>query len=584
MPSFAAPLALLGLLAFVPLLGVYVFRRRSVRRPVSSLLLWEGLVDQRTGGRQREKLRVPPPLPWEIAALILLALAAAAPILTRERDELRVVLVLDNSYSMLAGETMDRARDRALELTRRSGEASFVLAGDRPTLLPESGEPGFIQALTVWRGSDARSDLIGAIMLARETFGPTARLVVFTDHHPEDVDLEIEEMPGLRWISLGLPEDNLGFVNAQRRGDDFLLEIRNFSDAPQTAELSVAEGEREPSLQRITIEADDTLRLRSRVSRRGADLVCTLMEEGIEADNLVHLPAGDRRPIRVGLELTDPHLADHVARAITATGTALLVADMPELLFRDITDEARAGAFPGSSPWVVSFAAPSAQAGVFLGPYIIDQTHALGDGLDLSGVIWAADTGASAVGSSEFGTPVVMLDRSVLIEEIRSDAGRELILRLDASRTNIFSTPSWPTMIWNIVSWRRGAVPGPARNHLALGESIDVQPGARGEVTHRTPSGATRILRSADRLRLPANEAGLHTVLVEEREHTVAVNTLNPGESDLRRRRSHVASGPEVDSGTALAEMDLSWLAALGLLAVLAYHARMTSPKGRDLR
>src|SRR5688572_24673998 len=99
----AAPLALLGLLALPALAAIYWLRRRSGELPVSSLFLWADARRVPPGGAVFERLQTPLSFLLELAALALLAVAAAGPMLAGPQSRRPLYVVLDDSYSMLAG-------------------------------------------------------------------------------------------------------------------------------------------------------------------------------------------------------------------------------------------------------------------------------------------------------------------------------------------------------------------------------------------------------------------------------------------------------------------------------------------------
>ena len=113
-PILTAPLALLGLATLPVLVAIYILRNRSRIQPVSSLMLW---VDRRVapeGGTRIEKFR-PSMLFWlEFLSLLLLVLAAASPFVPTSSAARPLVVVLDDSFSMLAGNP-DSPRKRASE-------------------------------------------------------------------------------------------------------------------------------------------------------------------------------------------------------------------------------------------------------------------------------------------------------------------------------------------------------------------------------------------------------------------------------------------------------------------------------------
>src|SRR5262245_63368492 len=103
--------------------------------------MWEG-------GRTIHRLQTPLLFFLELLAILLLVTAAAGPVMRAGESGRPLVVVLDDSFSMLSGagkdDTTGSARDRALraiegELKRdRYEPVRFALAGETPQLLGEA--------------------------------------------------------------------------------------------------------------------------------------------------------------------------------------------------------------------------------------------------------------------------------------------------------------------------------------------------------------------------------------------------------------------------------------------------------------
>ena len=91
-------------LGHVPILvGIYLLRTRSRRYPVSSLMLWMNQKRARQSGLRIKHLQTPLLFLLELLTLILLALAVAEPIIRTTKSQIPLIVVLDDSFSMLAG-------------------------------------------------------------------------------------------------------------------------------------------------------------------------------------------------------------------------------------------------------------------------------------------------------------------------------------------------------------------------------------------------------------------------------------------------------------------------------------------------
>ena len=82
---FALPWMLLGLLGLPALAAIYWLRSRAKLRTVSSLFLWMDQRQPRQGGRILQRLQTPLTFFLELLAIAAIAMAAAAPSVTRSR-------------------------------------------------------------------------------------------------------------------------------------------------------------------------------------------------------------------------------------------------------------------------------------------------------------------------------------------------------------------------------------------------------------------------------------------------------------------------------------------------------------------
>src|SRR5438105_4241942 len=139
-PTFLTnPLALIGLASLPALAVIYLLRNRFRRYPVSSLMLWVNQKRLTSGGRRFERLQTPLLFFLELLILALFVLAAAGPRFGRAAANRPLVVVLDDSFSMLAGgkdSTRLRAAAALLGELRQTTYSSvrFVLAGLAPQI------------------------------------------------------------------------------------------------------------------------------------------------------------------------------------------------------------------------------------------------------------------------------------------------------------------------------------------------------------------------------------------------------------------------------------------------------------------
>lgn len=231
--SFASP-ALLTSLALVP---VYVWLRLRQRRPpvavVSSLLLWKSVPPAPLEAlAQRERL-------WNLVllfeglSLALVCLALAQPFVVRQTTRpVHLVLAIDDSASMGAGDRWSRAIARANELVGKLSDDDVV------TLLTNSREEPRITPLeasmSLWMLSQRpeEDDLDGLLVRARALAGAEEGTVVriLTDRAVPDAP-EVE--------SFGGPVDNAGIVAASYDGREVFALVAATSPRRLTLQASM---------------------------------------------------------------------------------------------------------------------------------------------------------------------------------------------------------------------------------------------------------------------------------------------------------------------------------------------------------
>lgn len=548
----AWPWALFGLVSLPLLVALYFLRRRSRPLTVPSLLLWRHLDSEKAAGRRRERLQRSRFLPLEILILLLLMLAAAGPWWMRDTDRRPLYVVLDDSFSMLAGGDgsarrlgVDALQDLLAE--GRHEPVHWILAGHRARRL-DGGEDGDNTSVPAqWRGSDARSSLQEAIALAVDLGEPKDHILVVTDHPPA----RPPEDPRVRWWALGEPRDNVALVGLSRRPagevDHLLVEVSHFGSRPieTTLDLTMlppetladgALGSVSSERMNLRLGPGEAQRHRLEVSPRMAvDLV--LAADDLEIDNRgISLP-NRRRPVTVALDLADGELRQLMEKTLVATGDGATRVDGAA----DLTLTERRLPLQRAdvdSPWIVSLTAPEGKARPFVGPFIVDTEDPLTEGLALEGVIWSADEGLTVDALPTFAKPLISAGEVPLwIDYGTVDDRRQLSLRWHGKASNLQRTPNWPILWWNLLDGCRAQRPGvhPVNGRLGSPMTWRLAPGEESEAAVlRLPNGEERRLQPGV-TEVDGLEAGLHRLRVGERDERFVVNPLAAAESDLRR-------------------------------------------------
>lgn len=582
----AFPLALFGLLAVPALLAIYWLRNRSRRHVVSSLMLWMDQRQLKEGGLLIHRLQTPLLFFLELISILLIVLAAAGPMVRAAEGARPLVIVLDDSFSMLAGgddSSRHRAEDAVKKELRGAGYSNvrLVLAGDAPQLLGEvTGDQQNAGALLQkWKCFSPSANLEEAITFAFAVGGERSRTLVFTDHPPS----ALAENERLEWRAFGHDRSNVAFVNATRTvrdgQDRCMLEIANASDRPAKTELAVEIGNpsdqatfRDLGRTRIEIPANGTQRVVFTLATGAGALRVRIGADALAIDNEVTLLPERERPVRVEIGIQNDSLRELVESAIRATNAADLVSGDPELV---LTDETERAATPRS--WVVRMTS-NQDAESYVGPFVIDRNHPLAEGLSLEGVIWGASKSAALV-----GLPVITAGNVPLVSDLeRADGSREVRLSFRPDLSTLQRTPAWPVLMWNLVSWRASELPGISETNIRFGADAKIKlPQGATQLEVTEPDGASRQITGLDRtVRFKPEAPGIYQIATGGETYSFAANALSKEESDLRESASGSWGNLAYAAGGESELRSIAWVFLLLLMLALALHLFLSSRGG----
>jgi hypothetical protein len=596
LPLLTYPLALIGLSAIPLLVGIYLLRNRFRRRQVSSLMLWVDAREARAGGTRIRRLQTPLLFLLELLIILLLVFSASDPHVRLTQGARPLVVVLDDSFSMLAGGDAS-PRNQAIEALaaelKRSMPYSvrFVLAGERPQVLGETVHSArrALELAESWRCRSPAARLDQAMTLGADLGGEMALLLILTDHPP---------MPGaepkqgrVQWWSFGKPRANLAIVNAVRTNregaDRCLLEIANLSDDHRGTDLLIEPvgGGAPLRRTRLQLEAGTTLRLVLQFPPATPAVRARIDDDDLAIDNQVILQPTPARPVRVDIRILERRLREPVTRALRAARNAEITEVKPELIFTDQGDDPDAV----ETTWGVQFVLDK-EATAYTGPFVLDRAHPITEGLSLKGVVWGAGKETAVEGA-----PVVMAGNVPLMADgettITGGATRhDLRMRFHPELSTVQDSPDWPILIWNILNWRSTALPGLNRHNVRLGERVVLTlPTYRETVVLRPPGGGTRTVSVKGRqVALSADEVGVYEVHADT-TYRFAVNALEQDESDLRGCRTDRWGDWLDETSLRLEYRPMSWLLLVVLLSVACLHLLLMARaagtnKGADAR
>jgi len=587
MPIFTLPFMLLGLAALPGVAVIYMLRTRSRRQVVSSLMLWSDQRHARAGGLKFQRIQTPLLLIIELIIVTLLVLAASGPKIPTQRNRRPLVIVLDNSFSMQAGgkDSPQSLARQAIQTELETGKhhpVQFILASDRPVAM---GRPArtiqLAQTVMEAWGCKARiADLQAAMTLAttlaasNESEGK-ARILVVTDQPPRN-----DPGPGdVKWLAFGQPRANIAFtaaVRSQREGrQQCLIELSNFAAETQTASLTI-NGLGETRKHNVAIPGGATDTLRLNVPDATSIIRAELGDDDLQADNSLTLLPQPQRIVRVDLNIANKPIRDALTRAITVSRRAIITDKRATL---QITDQ------PGPPPgdrqtWLVQFISEiEANADAYTGPFVIDRTHPLTDGLSLAGQIWGAGKTAAP-----HGRTIISAGNAPLItERLRPGGRREIRIRLCPEISTLQDSANWPVLISNLLDYRSAALPGMEQSNVPLGLQARVAlKQAVKTVTVIDPSGTTSKTPVVDQVALiTAQHPGVYTVSDGTEKYQFATNTIAPAESDLSDAVAGSWGDWLGDRAISVEYVSIVWPLLLAAIIMLAAHAAIVSTRSK---
>ena len=607
----------LALPVFLLLLLLYLLHRRSKVRIVPAIFLWDRPEAAPNSGT-KFKFRFPPALFYlELAILLLLTAALAAPFVSTPETFPPLAVILDDSMSMQAklpggksplesGADFIRREIRNLPDRR----ILWILAGETPTLASDSNARTDFSKF--WAARAGAADLTAAASLARR-LARGCELLIVTDRKPD-----FELAPDTTCFSGGAPLGNSAIVNARRTAGRILIEAANFSAAPMDAVLVLEPGNHRTQ---VTLSPRETRRIVLAVPSESSSSPVTVRlentsENALTIDDEVVLESEDDSPVSYRVAAALPASAraalDRVlknnpdfrpASAEETPDLDILPAEAespsPVHLFwyaapmkkpapanppetpatENATSEnaATTGAKPEADPSDATPPAPEEPAPSASGPLSTENPSTLTRGLPIDSLQWAASTtdlpGQTLLRSGD--VPAISTRQNL-------NRDREIFLNLDPARSNILRHPFWPVFFQNLAQTVRAERFGPARTNLRSGELLHVRlPRGVTVLTATRPDGQSMEIRT---LRGQADfRPSLHGVwelAAGESKWSVSVMGLNAAESDL------VGAAPFRQSADKLAVLPfwmlrpLAWAFLLLAAVLLALHHILLARKG----
>ena len=592
--SFLTPWALLWLGSLPVLFWLWWMTASRHRVLVPSLIPFEHLLQRRSTRRTRLIVNV---LFWlQLAALISMSVALAQPVLLPHRSTVTLA-VLDTSASMQAmryGSTrFARAKSLLLQaLLRKHALDRWLIMTTAPNapLVPEPTSDAVVlqRALDAAHAVDIGGNLAATVRMGHALLGitPTKTLIITDEARPTD-----ETSPWLEWKMVGQPQANVALVGLETTGPlcepspaRILATVQNFSTTAAHVNLRVR--------QRSTLLVEQSTSLApherwpaSLTLPKGiegwVELSLTTQGDALAVDNRAWVQVQRTSMLPIVIQSARPTLTQTLSTWLSACPALTWSAEPshlqgPWLLITDHESSPGQGAAS-----TLTFLPPQMPRSV-LSQWVVLSEHPIGSYVE------PIDTVASTLNLSDAaglpGTPVIqaLVDgrRIPVVLADEHDGRRSVIIRVEPDR-EAASTPVMLVFL-NSLRWLMESTKMPA-----AGEPLTAHGFAPGQVTIRDPDGATHTIPvEAGVARYDhADRAGMYELIQSDRQRTVAVNFLDPLESNLADPSStwatNVHASPKPGERSSQTRVPLGrWLIAL-LLALLLMEWWLYSGKRR---
>ncbi|MBA3532299.1 MAG: VWA domain-containing protein [Ardenticatenales bacterium] len=291
--GIAAPLGLLGLLLLAPVIAMYLLKRRREEVLVSSVYLWEQVVQDIEANAPWQRLRRNLLLLLQLLFLLLATFGLARPFLkTAGATGQSLILVIDSSISMGAedggqGTRLETARAEALRLMEGlpdNGRVTVIRAGDGADIMAANSDDlvAVRAALAEIEPLASDSDLGPALTLAAAAAARQAdsEIVILSDGAVQLPPTLAVERP-VRFVPIGSDANNqaISALNLSPRegGYDLFVQVTNYGpvnaerrlvvtldDEPFTAsDLAIPAGQQTSKI--FPVERSDSFRVEARL-------------------------------------------------------------------------------------------------------------------------------------------------------------------------------------------------------------------------------------------------------------------------------------------------------------------------------
>lgn len=561
--SFLNPWGLLWLGSLPVLLWLWQMTSTHRRQLVSSLIPFEHLLQRQAKRRTRLVVNA---LFWlQVLILCGISVALAQPLLSMHRSTVTIA-VLDTSASMQAahrGSTrFAHAKQRLLrELSRKGAFDQWLIMTTAPVapLVPEPTNDALVlrRAVGEARAADVGGNLATTVRMGRALLraAPTKTLII-TDEAPPAQE---PPSPALAWHTVGQPRANVAFVGLETQGPfcelaqaRVIATVQNFSDTEARVTVRVR--------QRSKVLAEDSAAIAPH-AQWPCSLTLPVQIQGVVelslATNGDALDVDDRAWMTVQPAAMLPIVIDSSRPAFTQAISAWLSA-CPSLIWSAETPHASGphllitdrAVSPEETPVSLMTFLPPPTPRPVVSRWAVSTDHPIGSYLAPLETV-AAAVNLSDPGSMP-GTSVVDAlingQRTPVVIASEHEGRRHVVIRLDP----VLDVPPTPVVLTflNSLRWLMESA-----KTLTTGEPLTVHGFSPGVATIRHPDGSTHPVHTQAGIvhYEHTDRAGTYQVMQSDQQRAVAVNFLDPVESNLLEPSSTWAAPPPASATTAQA-------------------------------
>ncbi len=597
----------------IPIVVFYILKIRLRRVPVSTLMFWRQIFEEKKPRSIWQRLRHLISLLLQLAFLALLVLALADPIFRWQQARARrLVLLVDNSASMNAVDVKPSRlavakieAGRLVEGLRLGDEMAVIAAGAQPRVATgfTDHQRTLREAIDGIGPSDGATRLGEAVALARRLVSGSEKahtIVVLTDAAFENA-AAVEKEPNLALVRVGGDTANLGITRFQARrslidpiGYEILAEVQNASDAPASC--------------RLELDLND----------EPIDVIPLELKPGEQITRIFEKTSAEGGPLRARLAATDALAADNTAWAIlprretrklalVTEGNLFLEKVFEAIPLVDLTVSKTPPPDSGARITVFHRKAPRVLPP---GPVLVIEPGESGEFWDVgetidNPVVAKLDKESQLLGHVRLDQVMLPEARRLtlkgqahtLAETATGDPlyasfdrpeGKVLVLSVNLDKSDLPLQTAFPIMMTNALAWMSGNK-GELRESRATGDVVGVElpkQTAGGRLVLRAPAGATRPLASqTGKVDVgPLDQAGVWTIEREPSQaastskvpseviESIACNVSNRRESDLRPPPGLPARRQELAGGLGGRPIWFYLLAAAGLLTCWEWY------------